>query len=99
MARIENSLSTTPRKKKMSTSNTSVNSALTPTNINLTNKINADDNAVQLINDNKSNSLSAFSKSPQNEDNTSIYRTSKDIAREMDALKNALKDKEHVINR
>ena len=99
MARIENSLSTTPRKKKISTSNTSVNSVLTPTNINLPSKINVDDNTIQLTSDNKSHSLSTYSKSPQNEDNASIYRTSKDITREMDALKNALKDKESLINR
>ncbi|XP_065200839.1 uncharacterized protein sprt [Planococcus citri] len=96
MARIENSLSTTPRKKKISTSNTSVNSTLTTANINLSNV--DDDNILQLPKDSTVNSFSAYSKSPQKNDSTSIYHTSKDIAREMDALKNALKDKEHVID-
>lgn len=103
MARIENSLSTTPRKKKISTSNGSITSVLIgATNANLSNIINGDDCLNQTNVESKSNSLrsiSTYSKLSLNGSNTPVYRTSADLAREMDTLKNTLKDKENVIDR
>lgn len=102
MARIENSLSMTPRKKKISSSNSSITSALVTTNANLSSLVNVEENLNHITNESKSNSLksvSAYSRLSQNGTVTPIYKTSRDIAREMDALKNALKDKENVIDR
>jgi hypothetical protein len=101
MARIENSLSTTPRKKKISSSNNSISSALIASNTNLTDVCHT-----PVYDSRSTNSLKSVSTFPKisssingGANNALIYKTSKDIAREMEALKNALRDKENVIDK
>ncbi|XKL68387.1 hypothetical protein PGB90_003878 [Kerria lacca] len=102
MARIENSLSTTPRKKKISSSNGSITSALVTVNASLS-KTNVTECNQSMFCDSKSNSLQTTITLPKisdcNNSNTLIYKTSKDIAREMETLKKALRDKENVIDK
>lgn len=102
MARIENSLSTTPRKKKISSSNSSITSALaTATSVSLLAN-NSIDYCQTPLSECKSNSLRSISTFPKISDGGNsmlIYKTSRDIAREMEALKNALRDKENVIDK
>lgn len=104
MARIENSLSNTPRKKKLSTSNGSITTTLINANANPNSISNLDEISIhnQFSPESKSNSLKSLptcARISQNGNGTLIYKTSKDITREMEALKTALKDKEAVIDK
>lgn len=84
----------------MSSSNNSITSAITSnTNLSLS---GLTENIHSSLYDSKSSTLkplSPYPKIPANGNNTLIYKTSRDIAREMEALKNALRDKENVIDK